>query len=161
MADNKTLGQIAYEAGARAGRWEHKWSHLSSRQKIEWEEVADTVAEHVLATRATPAPGAPAEPTEAMCVAMARRVLLNKPDGYAWEEVMRLAYLDAIAAAPGAPGQEAAAVQAVGMKAVGFVECEPRLGFAERKVGVLKEDISAGTVLYAALPPSGAGDKTS
>lgn len=39
------------------------------------------------------------EPTEDMCVAMARRVLLNKPDGYAWEEVMRLAYLDARALA--------------------------------------------------------------
>ena len=43
------------------------------------------------------------EPTEAMCVAMARRVLLNKPDGASWEEVMRLAYLDARALATPAP----------------------------------------------------------
>ena len=39
------------------------------------------------------------EPTDEMVVAMVRRLLLNKPDGSAWEDVMRLAYLDARAVA--------------------------------------------------------------
>lgn len=39
------------------------------------------------------------EPTDAMVKAMVRRLLLNKPDGSAWEDVMRLAYLDARALA--------------------------------------------------------------
>lgn len=62
---------------------------------------------------ATPAPGAPAEPTEAMVLAMVRRMFSERNYAAPWEDVMRLAYMDAIAAAPGALGQEAAAVQAM------------------------------------------------
>lgn len=50
------------------------------------------------------------EPTEAMVNAMVRRIVLTKSDGAPWEDVIRLAYMDAraLAAPAGAAGQDAA-----------------------------------------------------
>lgn len=72
----KTLGQIAHEAGEQAGKWERKWPNLSSRQKVEWEEIADTVAEHV---RATPTPQ---EPVKEADVSDAEILALNENERF-------------------------------------------------------------------------------
>lgn len=41
---DKTLGQIAHEAGERYGGWARKWEHLGPGQRNEWESIAQTVA---------------------------------------------------------------------------------------------------------------------
>lgn len=44
----KTLGQIAHDAGAQAGSWARKWDDMGDRQKGEWETIAQAVAQEVL-----------------------------------------------------------------------------------------------------------------
>ncbi len=44
MHEGKTLGQIAHEAGERAGHWARKWSDLGESQRAEWEEIGAAVA---------------------------------------------------------------------------------------------------------------------
>lgn len=102
---------VASCGGCGATRGETRIQTLGQGTKEEWmaEAQADAIAEWN--RRATPAPGAPAEPTEAMVLAMVRRMFSERNYAAPWEDVMRLAYMDAIAAAPGAPGQEAAAVR--------------------------------------------------
>ena len=41
--NTKTLGEVAHDAGAFAGRWQRKWSDLSDEQRIEWEAIAEAV----------------------------------------------------------------------------------------------------------------------
>ena len=40
-----TLGQIAHEAGAKAGDWRRKWSDLHPSQCETWEKIAQTLSE--------------------------------------------------------------------------------------------------------------------
>ena len=42
----KTLGQIAHEAGEKAGGWSRKWEHMGDGQRAEWEAIAEAVARH-------------------------------------------------------------------------------------------------------------------
>lgn len=49
----KTLGQIAHEAGEKAGGWSRKWEHLGDAQRAEWEAIAEAVAEQVKKKKAT------------------------------------------------------------------------------------------------------------
>lgn len=44
MSD-KTLGQIAHDAGATHGKWCRRWSDMSERQKGEWEAIAAAVVD--------------------------------------------------------------------------------------------------------------------
>ena len=44
----KTLGQIAHDAGAAAGGWYRKWEHMPDAQREEWEILANAVAREVL-----------------------------------------------------------------------------------------------------------------
>lgn len=44
----KTLGQIAHDAGAQAGGWARKWDDMWDSQKKEWEILAQAVAQEVL-----------------------------------------------------------------------------------------------------------------
>ena len=43
----KTLGQIAHEAGEKAGGWSRKWEYMGEAQRAEWEAIAEAVAEQV------------------------------------------------------------------------------------------------------------------
>ena len=43
----KTLGQIAHEAGEKAGGWSRKWEYMGDAQRAEWEAIAEAVAEQV------------------------------------------------------------------------------------------------------------------
>ena len=43
----KTLGQIAHEAGEKAGGWSGKWEYMGEAQRAEWEAIAEAVAEQV------------------------------------------------------------------------------------------------------------------
>ena len=43
----KTLGQIAHEAGEKAGGWLRKWEDMGEAQRAEWEAIAEAVAEQV------------------------------------------------------------------------------------------------------------------
>ena len=65
--------------------------------------------------------------------------------------------------APGAPGQEAAAVQAVGAEIIGWATHheEPMLFPTWKEAAEYCNDDEEPIPLYAALPPSGAGEKTS
>ena len=40
---NKTLGQIAHDAGVSAGGWSRQWAHMSEGQRAEWENIAQAV----------------------------------------------------------------------------------------------------------------------
>jgi hypothetical protein len=44
----KSLGQIAHDAGAQAGGWARKWDDMQGSQKEEWEILAKAVAQEVL-----------------------------------------------------------------------------------------------------------------
>lgn len=43
-APQKTLGQIAHEAGERIGAWSRTWAHMGQGQRDDWEVVAAAVA---------------------------------------------------------------------------------------------------------------------
>ncbi len=45
----KTLGQIAHEAGEKAGGWLRKWKDMGEAQRADWEAIAEAVAELVAA----------------------------------------------------------------------------------------------------------------
>lgn len=65
--------------------------------------------------------------------------------------------------APGAPGQEAAAVQAVGAGIIGWATHheEPMLFPTRKEAAEYCNDDEEPIPLVSALPPSGAGEKTS
>lgn len=41
----KTLGEIAHDAGAKAGRWPRQWRNMLPSQRQEWEALAQAVVE--------------------------------------------------------------------------------------------------------------------
>lgn len=68
MHEGKTFGQIAHEAGERAGRWARKWSDLGESQRAEWEEIGAAVARAALAAPKAEAPALLAKKHEGMRV---------------------------------------------------------------------------------------------
>ncbi len=45
----KTLGQIAHDAGEKAGGWQRRWANIAESQRAEWETLAQAVAVEVRA----------------------------------------------------------------------------------------------------------------
>lgn len=43
MRQPKTLGEVAHDAGKKAGGWERKWEHMRENQQAEWEAIAQAV----------------------------------------------------------------------------------------------------------------------
>ncbi len=47
QASPRSLGQIAHEAGAKAGGWPRKWQDMGQWQRDHWEALAQAVAAQV------------------------------------------------------------------------------------------------------------------
>ncbi len=45
----RTLGQIAHDAGEKAGLWQRRWANMPESQRAEWELLAQAVAAEVKA----------------------------------------------------------------------------------------------------------------